>query len=117
MGDELVDILLSVAPISAPLERVSLGCEAASRGSQLEGPDEVVGLLEVRTNGVDLVDQVLDGLHALLAQGLADDLVVRKRNPLLVDLAEASLEDELPNVLSGGISEGNVGLNPAQKVA
>lgn len=117
MADELVDVLLSVSPISASLEGVALGCESASWGSQLEGPEEVVGLLEVRANGVDLVDQVLDGLHALLAQGLADDLVVRKWDSLLVDLAIASLEDEFPNVFPGGVTKGDVWLNSAQEVA
>ena len=66
---------------------------------------------------MDLVDQVLDGMHVLLAQGLADDLVVRKRNSLLVDLTISSLENKLPNVFSGRVAKGNVWLNSAQKVA
>ena len=56
--DELVDVLLSVSPVSTSLEGVSLGSEASSGGSQLEGPEEVVCLLEVLTHSADLIHEV-----------------------------------------------------------
>lgn len=41
--------------------------EAASRRGELEGPEEVAGLLEVGANSVDLVDEVLHADNAELA--------------------------------------------------
>jgi hypothetical protein len=53
------------------------GAETASGGGELEGPEEVGGLLEVRANGEDLVDQVLNGDDTVLAEVLLNDGVVR----------------------------------------
>lgn len=58
--DELVDEVLSVAPDTAVLVGVSLISEALLGRAQLEGPQEVVGLLEVGADGGDLVDKVLN---------------------------------------------------------
>lgn len=58
-ADEVVDEVLSVTPVTSSLEWVPLLGESTSGTSELEGPDEVVGLLEVRADGVDLVDEVL----------------------------------------------------------
>lgn len=68
---ELVDELLAVAPVAALgfLEAVLLQHPAAVRGRQLEGPQEAVGLLEVRADGEDLVDQVIDAVDVVLAWG------------------------------------------------
>ena len=44
--------------------------EAAACGGQLEGPQEVGGLLEGGARCVDLVDQVLDADDVVLAQHL-----------------------------------------------
>ena len=66
--DELVDVVLTVAGVTALDVVVPLLLEASQRRLQLEGPQEVVGLLEVRANGQDLVDKVLN----------ADDVVLSK---------------------------------------
>ena len=47
-----------------------------SREPELEGPQEVVGFLEVGTASVDFVDQILNADDAVLAESLLDDLVV-----------------------------------------
>merc|ERR1719183_202654 len=84
--DELVDEVLPVAPVAAPLfaEAMALVLEATLRGGKLEGPEEVGSLLEVRTHGEDLVDQVLHAKNSELAKGLRYDLIVRERDALLV---------------------------------
>ncbi len=62
--------MLAVAML-APLNVVQpLLRHAALCGGQLEGPQEVGGLLEVGAHGVDLMDQVLDADDAVLAQRL-----------------------------------------------
>lgn len=84
------------------------GVPAASRVGELEGPEEVVGLLEVGADGVELVDQILHADNAVLAEVLLDDLVVGEGHTLLVDLAVAALVDELTDALEVGVTIGNV---------
>ena len=65
--------------------------EAAVGAVQLEGPQEVRGLLKVGADGVDLVDEILHTDHAVLSEVLLDDLVVCQRQALLVNLAISAL--------------------------
>lgn len=82
--------------------------EATSGVGELEGPQEVGGLLEVGSNGVDLVDKILDADNAVLAKVLLDDLVVGEREALAVDLAVTTLVDKLADGLEVGVTVGNV---------
>lgn len=59
---------------------------AAVGRAQLERPQEVVGALEVGADGVDLVDQVLDGLEANVADVLLNNGIVGQGDALVVDL-------------------------------
>ena len=82
--------------------------ESTSGVGELEGPEEVVGLLEVGADGVDLVDQILHADDAVLAKVLLNDLIVGKSDALLVDLSVAALVDELTDRLEVGVTVGNV---------
>nr|GFD58055.1 hypothetical protein [Tanacetum cinerariifolium] len=74
--DESVDEVLAVAEVTALDEVLELaGTEATGGRGQLEGPQEVGGLLEVGADGVDLVDEVLNADNAVLAEVLLDDVV------------------------------------------
>lgn len=88
--------------------------EATVGVGQLEGPQEVVGLLEVGANSVDLVDQILHADNAELAEVLLDDLVVGEGNTLLVDLAVTALVEELTDGLQVGVTVGDVGVDNGQ---
>lgn len=88
--------------------------EAAVRVGQLEGPQEVVGLLEVGPHGVNLVDQVLHADDAELSQGAFDHRVVRDRDALLVHLTEAALVDQLAYGLEVGVTVRHVRLHQAE---
>merc|ERR1712183_755764 len=92
-GDQVVDEFLTRTPVSATLltESVALADEATLWCGELERPEEVVCLLELRADGIDLVDQILDTLNAVLGELVADDLVVGERDALLVDLTETAL--------------------------
>ena len=59
---------------------------AAVGRAQLERPQEVVCALEVGADGVDLVDQVLDGLEANVADVLLNNGIVGQGDALVVDL-------------------------------
>ena len=115
-ADKLVDELLAVAPDTALLEGVALLLEAAEGRAELEGPEEVVGLLEVGTDGPNLMDQVLNAGNALLAKAVSDDGVVVKSNSGSVDLAVAALVDELAHGVAGWVSVSDVWLDNSEHV-
>ena len=84
------------------MEELGLGGEAAVGAGQLEGPEEVVGALEVGSDGVDLVDEVSDASDVGALEALLDDGVLGNGDALLVELAEAALVDELLDGVAGG---------------
>lgn len=90
--------------------------ETTGRRVELEGPQEVVGLLEVGTNSVDFVDQIFHTDDVVLAEGSFNDGVVSEGNALLVDLAETALVDEFADALQVRSTVGNVGFDNAQHV-
>lgn len=97
--DQFVDEFLTVTE-STTLDKVlelSWDTPATRWVGQLEWPQKVVSLLEVRTDGDDLVNQVIDGQDTVLTQVFLNDSVVGKSNSLLVDLTETSLVDQLSN--------------------
>ena len=106
--DKLVDLLSSVTGLSSLKEVHELGLagESATRAGKLEWPQEVVGLLEVRSDGVDLVDEISTALDTNRLKTLSNDGVVSNGNTLLVELSETTLEDEL---LDGGAGRVSVG--------
>ena len=115
LADESVDVLLTVTSVTTLDEVLDLaGVEATVGVGELEGPEEVVGLLEVGANGVDLVNQVFHADNAVLAEVLLNDLVVGKSNALLVDLSVATLVDELTDSLEVGVTVGDVGVDNSQ---
>lgn len=84
---------------------------------ELEGPQEVGGLLEVGADGVDLVDEILNADNAVLAKVLLDDLVVRERETLAVDLAVTTLVDELTDGLEVGVTVGDIGVDDGEHLS
>lgn len=115
-GNELVNKLLAVAPGATVLEGVSLLLETLLGGRELEWPEEVVGLLEVGSNGPELVDEVLNGVNSVLAENGLNDGVVSEGNSRSVDLSETSLVNESTESITGGVAVGNEGLNRADHV-
>jgi hypothetical protein len=115
LADESVDVLLTVTSVTTLDEVLELALVEATVGvGQLEGPQEVVGLLEVGANGVDLVDEILHTDNAVLAEVLLDDLVVGKSSAHLVDLAVTTLVQELADGLQVGVTVGDVGVDDGQ---
>jgi hypothetical protein len=85
LTDQSVDVVLTIAQITAFDEVLELPRPEASRGvGQLERPKEVADLLEVGPNRVDLVDDVFHAHDAILPQLFLDDGIVRERDALLV---------------------------------
>lgn len=79
LTDEVVDLLIPAASLTALDVVQALLGEAAQRSRELEGPQEVGGLLEGGAGGDDLVDEILDTDDVVLAQ----DLSRMRANPML----------------------------------
>jgi len=101
----LVDSFFSHTPITALDEGMSLVVESTLGGGKLEGPEEVVGFLEVGTAGVKFSDQIFNTNDLVLSENLFNDFVGSDGDSLLVDLTVSSLIDQIRDSLSGGISE------------
>ena len=77
------------------------------RRVQLEGPQEVVGVFESWADCEDLVDEILHTDDTVLAEFLLNQGVVGEGNAAVVQLAVASLVDELANRLQVGVARIN----------
>jgi len=98
--NQLVNKLFSVTPISSSLEGMSLVRESSSWCMELEWPQKVVGLLEMRTNYINFVDQVLNAKNAMFSQDLLNNTVRCERNSLLVNFSVTSLVNQSPDSFS-----------------
>ena len=75
-ADEIINVLLAVAVVTALNKVVGLLAEPAPGVAKLERPEEVVDLLEVWPDGEHLVYDVFHTDHALLPETLFHDGVV-----------------------------------------
>ena len=100
LANKLVDVTLTVTMITTlDIMEELPRAPAAGRIGELEWPEEVGSLLEVRTGGEDLVYEVFDAENIVLPEGLLDDGVRGERHALLVYFAVAALVDELADGL------------------
>jgi len=104
----LINGFFSATPVTTLLEGVSLVAESTLGGAKLERPEEVVGLLEVRSDGVDFVDQIFNADDSELTKNLFNDFVGGNGDSLLVDLTETSLVDQIGDSVSGGKAESDI---------
>ena len=81
--------------------------ESSSWVAELEWPQEVGSLLEVGSDSIDLVDQILHTDDTVLAETTLNNGVVGKSNTLLLDLSVSALVDELTDGLQVGVSVGD----------
>ena len=94
--------MLAVAEVASVNEVVGLGAPSAVGVVELEGPEEVGGLLEVGSNGGNLVDEILNADDAVLAERLLDNVVVRETDAVSGNLAVSALVDQAADGLEGG---------------
>ena len=88
--------------------------EAAGRVGEFEWPQEVAGLLEIWSDGIDLMDQVLDTDNTVFAEVIFNKLVVCERDTLLVDFAISALVNKLTNRFEIGIAVSDVWVDNGQ---
>mmetsp|Transcript_3436 Transcript_3436/g.8169 ORF Transcript_3436/g.8169 Transcript_3436/m.8169 type:complete len:297 (+) Transcript_3436:159-1049(+) len=106
LGDQLVDFLSTGTSFSTfhEVKQLGLAGESSLRVGKLERPQEVVGLLEVGSDGVDLVDEVGGALNSGVSESLGDNSVGSDRDALLVDFSESTLVDKLLDGGTGRVS-------------
>ena len=116
--NQLVDELLTVTEGTTLDEVLELSWDTPTTRwvRQLEWPQEVVGLLEVWTNGNQLVDQVVNGHDTELTEVSLDDGIVGESNSLLVDLTVTSLVNQLSDGGVRWVTVSNVWLNELQQL-
>ena len=90
------------------------GTETASWIGELERPEEVGSLLEVGSDGEDLVDQILNADNTVLAEVGLNKSVIGESNTLLGDLSISTLVNELADGLEVGVSIGDPWLDDLQ---
>ena len=78
--DDFVDQFFTVAPDASVCEWMPLLLPALLRGVQLEWPEEVVSILEVWSDGPNLVDEILNAANTLIAKSASNDTVISQRN-------------------------------------
>jgi hypothetical protein len=116
LADKVVDVPLPVAELAALDEGQALLGQTPLGCRELEGPEELVGLLEGGTRSDDLVDEILSADDSVLAEVLLDDRVVGDGDPLPVDAPETPLVHKLTDGLDVGSAEGDEGGNKPQHV-
>ena len=78
--------------------------------AQFERPQEVVCLLEIRSNRENLMNQILHTLDSIFAQRLGDKCIIRQWNTRAINLSVSALVDEVTDRLEVGFAVGDVGL-------
>jgi len=108
--EESVDLVLPVAEVTTLNKVVGLLSPSTGGVVQLEGPQEVRGILEVGANSQDLVDQILHADDSHLAELSLDDVVGGDGGTVSINLDKSTLVDEVTDRLEVGASVGDVGL-------
>merc|ERR1719291_1266572 len=113
---QLIDLVLTAAKVTTLDEVVDLLPPPTSRGVQLEGPQEVGGILEVGSNGQNLVDEILHTDDAELAQGALNQIIGGDGGAVAVDLYKSTLVHQLAHRLEVRSSPGDVRLTDPEHV-
>ena len=117
-SDEAVDHAHSVAHSTAFNEVTKFALLAISTSwvLKLEWPQEAVALGVVLADCEELVNEIVNGVDAVLAEFVANELVGGDGNTLLVDTAVSALDDEAADHADGRIADSNIGLNSLEHV-
>ena len=96
------------------MEELGLSGESSSGVGELEGPQKVVGLLEVGSNSVNFIDKVSGTVDANSGESFLDNRVIGNGDSLVSDLSESTLVNKLLNGLPRGNSVCDVRLDQSE---
>mmetsp|Transcript_31847 Transcript_31847/g.52500 ORF Transcript_31847/g.52500 Transcript_31847/m.52500 type:complete len:219 (-) Transcript_31847:141-797(-) len=114
--DKLVDFLSTGTGFSTfhEMQQLGLAAESSLRVLELEWPQKVVGLLEVRTDSRQLMHQISSASNSESSETFLNDRVISNRNALSVELSESTLVHQLLDSLTCRITVGNIWFNQTQ---
>ena len=105
LSDQAIDVILPVSMVTAFNKVCSLLSISTASIAQFEWPQEIIGFLEMLSNGEDLVDKILHTDDAILAKALLNDGIVSKGRPSLFNFAKSSFVDQFSHTLQIRISK------------
>jgi len=82
--------------------------ETAGWVGELEWPKKVARLLEIGSNGENLMNQVLHADNAKFSEVIFNELIIGEGNALLVDFPVAALVDQLSDRLQVRVAVGDI---------
>ncbi len=100
---------LTVTCITTFVEAELLSSVTTGGVAELEGPEEGVDVLEVRTASNNLVNKIFHTDDAVLAENALNDGVVREGDTLTVDLSITTLVNKITDSLKVDSTPGDVG--------
>ena len=103
-----------VTVVTTLVEVAELLAETTVRGVELEGPEEVGGLLEVRTHRNNFVNQIVHREDTVLSENSLDLLVIHERHTLTVQLGITTLVHQFADSLEVGVTVGDVGFHETE---
>merc|ERR1712003_47911 len=113
---KLVNLVLTATKVTTFDKVVNLLPPSTSGGVELEGPQEVGGVLEVGANSGDLMDEVLNADDVVLAQSLLNEVIGGDGGPVASDLDKSPLVDKFPDGLEVRSTPGDVRLTDPEHV-
>jgi len=112
--NQRIDGVLSVSRVSSFVNVVeSLNPSSIGR-RELEGPEESVGLLEMGSNGKDLVNQVFNTNNVVLFKSAFNNVVASNGHSLTIDLSKTTFVNQFSHGLEIGITISNIRFNEGQ---
>ena len=83
----------------------------SGRITQLERPQKVIGLLEIRADCENLMNQIFHTLNAVFPKGIRNEGIVGERDSGPVNFAVATFVDEMADGFKVRLAIGDIGLD------
>jgi len=116
LSEKNIQLVLPITKITTGHKVVSLFAPSSGGIVQLEGPQEVGGLLEVRSNGEDFVDEIFCADDVEFTKGLFYEGVVVEWNSTALDFSISTFVYQIPNGLQVGVTPGDVRVRETQHI-
>jgi len=113
---EFINLIFATSEVTALNVVVCLLSPSATGSVQLEGPEEVGGILEVLANGEDFMNEIFNTDDSSAAKNLLNEFVRDDGFTTEIVLGKTALVDQLTDTLQIWVTPGDVGLANTQHV-
>merc|ERR1719322_898329 len=94
-SQELINLVFSVAKVTTLNKVVGLLSPSSGWSVQLEWPQEIGGVFEIRTNCYDLMDQIFNTDDSHLAELALNDVIGGDWSTVSINLDKSTLVDQV----------------------